>query len=737
MDTKNRRDRELLPRVSLLQQRTATAILMAIGVGLLFYIYLFAIRQTNSRQVAWLLSFAVWISFEIFIVSSLSVLVQHVVIPSLVAQDAQVVKKKIMKDITTFKNKFASPVPHRHSSATFNAAKYFYSSWRIAQLHPELPESAMVSRFSTPHPKRSMKRQTRSVSKAYNKKFTFIGRAVSRIVLYMIIGFVQVPPVIQDIIVQLCITSGVGYVITLFARLYKTFPLLIILPIALLMLLVHFMHSSNKMAVLALLNDRRSMKNAAKGSKSAQVTPDMSDLRTPNSTLIIEKRDTGNVVTVGDGEPVFMTDAQLSEFLCREYTEKSVNQDINESQVTSHSKSGNLRRIQSELMMDSCIVGTDEADVSEEEKAMGEILKPSQMLRMKSVSRHSDNSILENPRPLSLEDILKRRGLAVAPIMKSSTDLVSGQDTVRKRSSLLSSTSPPPSSAELPLSLEALAQKRVCHYNDEMSSTAPPALLTRLPMSPGGLLVAKTRTSMDTVEQSDRELPMSPETLRKESSLFSPIPSPSSPERPLSLEEILRRRASTMTPSTAQHLSLEALPQRRTPLQSLDKPSTAPASATRRLISPEEMLEARTHAWLGPAKQSDREPPMLFTDTSSTRIGKSTIDETPGVDNFMILGALQSDESSWSNAMTPNDDNRYQSSKQISKKKVQRRNLKDISIRQQKPRSRRTKSPSKSAELQQPRSPCEDVMPPLYDADDEVDHDAWSSESEGISNPII
>jgi nucleoside permease NupC len=76
--------------------------------GILFYIYLFAMLQTRDRQMAWLISFVVWILFEVLIVSSLLVLVQHIVIPSFVVREVQQVKQKVVKDIRDFKKKAES-----------------------------------------------------------------------------------------------------------------------------------------------------------------------------------------------------------------------------------------------------------------------------------------------------------------------------------------------------------------------------------------------------------------------------------------------------------------------------------------------------------------------------------------------------------------------------------------------------------------------------------------------------
>jgi len=81
LDHKDRRDNEIKSQVELWKKVLGWIFLLIVSMGMLFYIYLFAMRQSSNRQRAWFNSFQVWLFFEIFIVSTGLVLVEHVLIP--------------------------------------------------------------------------------------------------------------------------------------------------------------------------------------------------------------------------------------------------------------------------------------------------------------------------------------------------------------------------------------------------------------------------------------------------------------------------------------------------------------------------------------------------------------------------------------------------------------------------------------------------------------------------------
>ena len=71
LNFKNSRDNNDTKLLISKDTKLLISILITFGVtGMLFYIYLFILRQTRERQQAWIRSFVVWTLFDIFLVST-------------------------------------------------------------------------------------------------------------------------------------------------------------------------------------------------------------------------------------------------------------------------------------------------------------------------------------------------------------------------------------------------------------------------------------------------------------------------------------------------------------------------------------------------------------------------------------------------------------------------------------------------------------------------------------------
>ena len=173
LSNKDQRDSSIMQgrieRVSLEWKIAGWVFVIVLNVGLLFYIYLFAIRQTQSRQSAWFQSFVMWFVFDFFIAGTGVVLVTHLLIPLSVMSDIRTIKKKVVADIISFRQSLNAMIVRRYDIGSngekgrhvnFNAAKYLFTSWRVASLFPDLPESILILQFNTPWPKRSLEKGT-------------------------------------------------------------------------------------------------------------------------------------------------------------------------------------------------------------------------------------------------------------------------------------------------------------------------------------------------------------------------------------------------------------------------------------------------------------------------------------------------------------------------------------------------------------------------------------------------
>jgi hypothetical protein len=265
LDAKNRRDSTVRKMVTVDTKILVSLVVSFTLLGMLFYVYLFALRQTQERQQAWFQSFLVWVVFEILLVSTGMVFLTHIIVPSVIVSDVKRVKQNIVNDILSFKNSVGCQANTSistlqqedstinkekfddiESSPDFNAAKYLFASSRLARMYPDLKQSDIVAKFTTHWPRRSLKSNQKSVTNSYNNKLGFVTQAFSRVLLFSISSVIQLPEPVQDIIFQLISTSGFGYMIVLFVSLWRTSPLLVAVPVIFLVLCGHFITATSK-----------------------------------------------------------------------------------------------------------------------------------------------------------------------------------------------------------------------------------------------------------------------------------------------------------------------------------------------------------------------------------------------------------------------------------------------------------------------------------------------------------
>jgi hypothetical protein len=255
LSEKSHRDSQMSGGVSKMDRVSRKAKWMAglfvglLDAGMLLYVYLFAMNQTHSRQQAWFLSFVVWLLFEIFLSSTSLVLVLHLLIPLYVWSEVSEVKKKVLRDLIEFQEKYLKKNATENDIETgtrtagsewegervtdlksgvefpeggFNAAKYLYPSWRVSSLFPKLPESQLVLRFNTPWPKKKFGNEEGNVAKEYEDDVLMT--AASRILLYFLTSLLNYSSLVQDILIQTVCNGGLGYLCVLLVQLWVINP---------------------------------------------------------------------------------------------------------------------------------------------------------------------------------------------------------------------------------------------------------------------------------------------------------------------------------------------------------------------------------------------------------------------------------------------------------------------------------------------------------------------------------
>jgi hypothetical protein len=275
-------------RVSWQQKGMAGLLVTLLDAGMLFYVYLFAMNQTQSRQQAWFISFVMWLGFEICFSSTAFVLILHLLLPLYVWSDVAKVKDRVIKDLMKFGEKYLKRDGHgveddietgTGTGKDFNAARYLFPSWRVALLFPEVPESQFVLRFSTPWPKKRFGKEQGSVAKEYEDDVLL--SAASRILLYFLTSLLHYSSLVQDIIIQTVCNGVLGYLLVLLIQLWTARPWMAAVAVLGLFLCVYWLGRLSLDSLAKKLED-----------KSTRSGSDVEFKRSPSSPLDKEKEKT-------------------------------------------------------------------------------------------------------------------------------------------------------------------------------------------------------------------------------------------------------------------------------------------------------------------------------------------------------------------------------------------------------------------------------------------------------------
>jgi uncharacterized membrane protein len=255
LESKDKRDALVINGSSRTAKMVSWAFLILVNTGMLFYILLFALSQDPHRQNAWGQSFALWLVVEVFLVSTVSVLLMQVLIPSLTMKDVGIIKKKLIFNVISFYKDLAAKKNHgteekegvtvELKNKVFNSAEYLFISTRLAHFYSDLRIAKMILAFQTPWPKQSYHHIT-DTSKKYDRKFSALQRSLSIVVLFFLTSLISVPISVQDMIIQCGSTVTIGYTLLFHLKLYQIFPVLIVVPTIFLGIIIHFMIQSNK-----------------------------------------------------------------------------------------------------------------------------------------------------------------------------------------------------------------------------------------------------------------------------------------------------------------------------------------------------------------------------------------------------------------------------------------------------------------------------------------------------------
>ena len=267
LESHDRREEITLKPYSRTLKQCCWGLLTVSNAGMLFYIFLFGVSRDTHHQSAWAKSFATWLVMEIVIMSSVMVLIMNVLMPIMLMKDLGKIKMKLVDTIVQYNRKLrntqqdilpvvaieckddSSIYPSKGSNESltlFNAAEYLFVSYRLAQSYPELRVSKIILAYETTWPRQSYLHTTETVTQTYDKRFAAIYNAITMIITFVITNFLTFPAHLQDMVVQVVSTIILGYTILLHLQLYQVYPVLIIVPTVIIVIVIHFMIQSAK-----------------------------------------------------------------------------------------------------------------------------------------------------------------------------------------------------------------------------------------------------------------------------------------------------------------------------------------------------------------------------------------------------------------------------------------------------------------------------------------------------------
>ena len=173
-------------------------IILVLDSTMLFYIFLFAVNQTEERQSAWVQSFLIWLAMEILLVSSFVMVMSEFVVPSLIYSEAKKIKNKMIDTVHRYQEKIlndGSGSRYKLSERDlFDAAPVLFISTRLANKIPEALESKIIKEFRTTIPKKSYQHdKEKSSTGAYRARLriTAIMNSVNLIFSFVIGRFMS------------------------------------------------------------------------------------------------------------------------------------------------------------------------------------------------------------------------------------------------------------------------------------------------------------------------------------------------------------------------------------------------------------------------------------------------------------------------------------------------------------------------------------------------------------------
>jgi hypothetical protein len=105
LESKDSREQCIIPPVTQRQKAVGWLFLGVLDLGMLFYIFLFAVSQDAHHQLAWGRSLGLYLFLDIVFISSFMVIFSHVLLPMMIHRDVEKIKKKLSESVKEYCHK--------------------------------------------------------------------------------------------------------------------------------------------------------------------------------------------------------------------------------------------------------------------------------------------------------------------------------------------------------------------------------------------------------------------------------------------------------------------------------------------------------------------------------------------------------------------------------------------------------------------------------------------------------
>ena len=200
----------------------AGAAIAAINVGMIFYIYLFGVRQEISQDKSYIQSFRFWLFMDCVVLSSLYVFIWHFYLPGKVGQELTNARRRLLE--TAQERNRDTENEGETDQGKFNLAEYTFISYRLATHYPSLKESQILLDYSQQLPLVNYEAIQREQWDMSTTTRIFLSSAVS-----ILEFFLQCPVSLQDAVIGSANTLGFGYISMFLCTLWGMDPAYVVL----------------------------------------------------------------------------------------------------------------------------------------------------------------------------------------------------------------------------------------------------------------------------------------------------------------------------------------------------------------------------------------------------------------------------------------------------------------------------------------------------------------------------